>query len=137
MCLGVFLASDHPLPELPADPARPAFSVSTLAERDNPVRRQFARAHVYSLGAHTGCGCGFSPEQEWDEGARRRSLGALADYVAEAARAGPVELFVCWRDAAEYEAAPARRLHLAPRELAEREDWTAERSLVEVRPGAG
>ena len=133
MCLAVFIASDHPLPLLPWSEREPAFSVAAVAEREHPVRRQFARAHVYSLGAHTGCGCGFSPEQEWDEPARRRSLAALANYVTAAVQAGPVELFVCWHDAAEYDAAPARRLRLAPRELAERDEWTAERSFVEIR----
>jgi hypothetical protein len=136
MCLGVFIASDHPLSGVPWSEEQPAFHAAPLAERDEPVRRQFARAHVASLGAHTGCGCGFSPEQEWDAAARRRSVAALAAYVAEAARAGPVELFVCWRDAAEYVAAPERRLRLAPGELAERDDWTAERSLVEIQPPA-
>lgn len=132
MCLAVFIASDHPLPSRPFSEERPAFNAGPLAEREEPVRRQFARAHVYSLGAHTGCGCGFSPQQEWEEPARRRSLAALADYVSAVVRTGPVELFVCWHDPAELEAAPERRLRLAAHELAEREDWTLERTLVEV-----
>ena len=133
MCLAVFIASDHPLPARPFSAAQPAFNAEPLTERETPVRRQFARPNVYSLGAHTGCGCGFSEQQEWEEPARRGSLAALADYVADAARAGPVELFVCWHDPAEFAAAPERRLRLAPHELAERDDWTAERTLIEVR----
>ena len=132
MCLALFIASDSPLPALPWSADQPAFAAVPLAARQAPVRRRLARPHVYALWAHTGCGCGFSAEWEWDAAARRQSVAALAAYVAGAAERGPTELAVCWDDAEEYERAPERRLRLAATELAERDDWLAERSHGEV-----
>jgi hypothetical protein len=136
MCLAVFIASDHPLPERAWSEESPGLGVTPLPERDAPVRGQFARAHVYSVRAHSGCGCGFSPEQEWNETARRDSVTALVAYLTDVGRTGPVDLFVCWSDAADLEAEPKRRLRLAPAELGERSDWTAELTFVEIRSPA-
>jgi hypothetical protein len=136
MCLAVFVASDSPLPAVPWSAERPGFAVAPLAPRQEPVRRQLARLHVAALWAHTGCGCGFSPEYEWDAGARQQSVAALAAYLAAAARRGPVELAIYWDDAGEYGRAPERRLRLSAAELTERDDWLVERSHVQVIPPA-
>lgn len=136
MCLALFVASAAPLPELPWSASEPAFAAVPLRERQEAVARRFGRPHVRVLWAHTGCGCGFSAVLEADAAARGRSLAALAAYAAEAVRHGPVELLVCWDDADEYERPAEHRLRLAAAELAERADWLAERSHVElVSPG--
>jgi len=136
MCLAVFVASDSPLPVVPWSTERPGFAVAPLAPRQEPVRQRLARPYVAALWAHTGCGCGFSPQLEWDAAARRRSAVALAAYLADAARRGPVELAICWDDGAEYARAPERRLRLSAAELAARDDWLAERSHIELLPPA-
>ena len=137
MCLTLLLASDAPLPAVPWSTERPAFAAVPLAARHEPLRRRFDRPHVVALWAHTGCGCGFSARLEFDEEARRASLSALAAYAADAARRGATELATLWDDAAEYERPPERRLRLSAAELAERDDWLAERSHVELSAAAG
>jgi hypothetical protein len=136
MCLAVFISSDHQLPERPWADQSPGLGVSPLSERDESVRRQFERSHVYFVRAHSGCACGFSPEQEWNETARRESVAALSMYLQDALRSGPVDLFVCWHDAADFEAPPKQRFRLAPAELADRSDWTVERTFVEIQSAA-
>jgi hypothetical protein len=130
MCLGVFLASAVELPAVPWSPAAPAFNVAPISEYEEPVRQQFSRPHVYYLGSHTQCGCGFSPDERGDPADRRRALEALAAYVGAACERGPAELFVCWEG--DYAAEPGRRLRLGARDLARRDDWLAELSFVGV-----
>lgn len=132
MCLGVYLASDHSLPEISWTQDRPAFHVAPISESQAPVRAQFTRAHVYHLGSHTHCGCGFSADADDDQTPEDRatSLAALALYVRHALTLGPAEIFVCWYG--ECEKPPASRFRLTAQDLGERTDWLAELSFVEL-----
>jgi hypothetical protein len=103
MCMAVYIAADRPLSLVAWDDTHPAFHVNALAQREEPVRVQFTKEHVFHAGAHEGCGCGFQlgeyPElQAPDEAsARRASLSRFAAYLEqEIARVGPIELFACW-----------------------------------------
>ena len=74
------------------------------------VRVHFALPHVYFVGSHTGCSCGFS--YGWaagdEEEAGRASVGALGHYLAAAAASGQsLELYACW-DGDESKPAAAR-----------------------------
>jgi hypothetical protein len=59
MCMVVYLAADAPLPLISWDAQAPAFHVKALGSRDDPVRARFSKPHVYYVGSHEGCGCGF------------------------------------------------------------------------------
>ena len=98
MCMTLFAAADAPLPERPeAMPPNP-LSVRRINADEEPVRAQFTKPHVYFVGSHTGCSCGFQygPNVDQDrEG--RESVAQLGAYLVEIVRTiGPVELYACW-----------------------------------------
>jgi len=130
MCLGIYIATDRTIAEVPWDPSAPAFNLGPLSDREQPVRAQFSLPHLYYAGAHTQCACGFSPKEEADDVARRASLRALVAYLKPVAQNGRVELFVCWDG--DYAAAPQRRLQLPLDELEHDLRWLEERSLITV-----
>ena len=130
MCLGVYLATAAPLETIDWAPEHRAFNVAGLTAHEEPVRRQFSQPHLYYLGSHSRCGCGFQAEGDGDPAAGKRSRAALAAYVGAARRMGPAELFVCWDG--DYASAPERRLRLTPAELESAADWTQELTFVEI-----
>ena len=96
MCLTVFLGSDGDLPFVEWNVERPGFNVSRLTAQEETVRTWLRQRHVYALGAHTHCGCGFQRNEDNAPEDVAASRQALSDYVAAAARHGPVDLYVCW-----------------------------------------
>ena len=96
MCLSVFLGSDRDLPFVDWTVERPGFNVSPLTPGEEFVRKWLHQQHVYALGAHTHCGCGFQRNEDNAPEDVAASRQALSDYVAAAARGGPVDLYVCW-----------------------------------------
>ena len=62
MCDVLYGASDRLLPLIKYDKENPALWIGELgsfSEKDTLVRTQFSLPHVYYIGAHTCCGCGF------------------------------------------------------------------------------
>ena len=105
MCMMVYAAANKPLPLVPWDEQNPSFNVSELnAAYSNGVERQFKTTYIYEVGAHGGCGCGFSYGQyegadEQEEAASRESVRRLSEYLSEAKKeAGHLELYACWDD---------------------------------------
>ena len=84
--MALFIAADEPLPIIAWQESEPAFHVQNPSESEQRVRRQFTKTHVYYLGAHTYCSCGFAYGQspltdeanQAEEAAGRRSVAALA-----------------------------------------------------------
>ena len=134
MCLGVYFAAAAPLGTIDWTPEHPVFNVAGLTEHEEPVRRQFSQPHIYYLGSHTRCGCGFQADGDGDPAAGGRSRAALAAYVGAARRMGPAELFVCWEG--DYAVAPGQRLRLMPAELGSAAEWTQELTFVEILEAA-
>jgi hypothetical protein len=105
MCMALYVAAAEPLPIVGWNESKPAFNVQELSDSEQIVRRHFTKPHVYYLGAHTGCSCGFafgqlestSAEDEAEETAGRASVAALQKYLRDAVqRTGEVELYSCW-----------------------------------------
>lgn len=99
MCMMLYVAADKPLTPIAWDEKHPAFNVTAIDEALKDVRRQFSKAHIYYLGAHTGCSCGFRYGDETGDGEReeREAVLSLSHYLSEAAVfAGPLELYSCW-----------------------------------------
>jgi len=121
----LYVASEHRLPLVPWDESNPSFNVEELAEQyQERVRRHFAGSHVYGVGAHTHCACGFSNVSPNDDTAARgvarditenemvedwlreqiapepqelESMKRLSEYLGQVIRDhGPVESFGCW-----------------------------------------
>ena len=98
MCLAVYVASSVELDIIQWSERAPGFHLEQAPKRDKVVR-QFALPHVYYVGSHEGCGCGFIKEGE--EGLeleiRQANYIALAGLIREAmARGASIELFACW-----------------------------------------
>lgn len=84
----------------------------------------FTKPHVYFLGAHTGCSCGFRYGIGGDaDEAGRESVRRLGAYLAAAVEAaGPVELYACW-DGDEAEPERERTAVMASHFSGEAEDF--------------
>jgi hypothetical protein len=106
MCVAVYVASDHPLPTVAWDEARPAFHVKeAVFYADNPVRRHVSKPFIYSAGSYGGCGCAFqfdgcyNDEGEYvadDSPDQEASRRGLADFLSAALQhQAAVEVFVC------------------------------------------
>ena len=102
MCRVAYMASGVSLPLLPWNEADPAFHVAELAsDEDRKVVVQFSKPHVYYLGSHEGCGCGFPMEDEEKEeeerGKSQETLSRLVKYLEGAlSHQDTVELYICW-----------------------------------------
>ncbi len=105
MCLMVYIAASEPLPLIEWREEARTFHVTELTHaNDEQVRGQFSKPHVYYVGSHTICGCGFNygqyPEAEDDPeeiALRQRSMRDLSEYLQhQLSRTGTIELFACW-----------------------------------------
>ena len=129
MCLGVYLASDTELTTIPFHEWAPAFNVTELEPHEESVRQVFRRPFIYSLGAHTSCGCGFQPEDESAPEDFASTRSALTAYLARARAKGPIDVYVCWNGDAEI---PTQLLELTPRQMEDQHHWLIEGSFIEV-----
>ena len=130
MCLVVYVGSASPLPLVQWTEVSPAFNARPLAPHEESVRRLLRFPQLATLGAHTGCGCGFIMDGADEPADVRRSREALARYVARALGNGPTELYVCWNG--DEKQPSERNLTLTPDELPERDDWVQERTHVRL-----
>jgi hypothetical protein len=120
MCIMVYVASDDPHLAALWDKTDRAFRVAALTDPAEPVRRQFTRPHVYYVGSHEHCGCGFQcdePDGTSDRAsANWASRRRLAEFLADALqRQPPVELFTCWDG--DQAAEPEHRGRIRPADL--------------------
>ena len=139
MCMVVYKASDAPHPLVPWNERYPSFHVQELDEVGEGVRKQFFKPYVYYVGAHEGCGCGFSygqhlsvdKEDEKDLVAARESVRQLSDYLANAVRDGvTIELYACW--SGDEKETPEHRAWLKPGQIGGETFWFEERQLAVI-----
>lgn len=140
MCMVVYLAADAPLPLVSWNPQTPAFHVRALDANADSVRVHFSKRHVYYVGSHEGCGCGFSygqweGEKADDVAAARTSVARFAEYLTAATRAaGALELYACWDG--DQAAEPAHRLEMRPPQIGGPAFWFEERTFAVIVPAA-
>jgi hypothetical protein len=140
MCWVLYLAADQPLSLRTFDPGAPAFNVAELTGRETAVRVQFSKPFVYSLGAHTSCGCGFDrgqahPDRPAELEATEVSSQALRSYLDETLEVtGSVELFACWDG--DQAAPPDHRWRLGVTDFSPYMAWFPDRTFIEVMAGA-
>lgn len=111
MCMVLFLGTDADLEPTEFSPENPAFYVGPLSEHEASVCRHLGGDHVYFLGSHTLCGCGFGYGQDpeyytWaaqfqDEDdvdpKERVSRRQLADFLHALVDDGhDVDVYACW-----------------------------------------
>lgn len=119
--MAVFIAAAEPLPFIRWNEAAPGFHLQALSEADAGVRACFTKPHVYFLGAHTGCSCGFNyglrevkrEEDHAEDVASQASVAALRAYLRDAVTSqGEVELFTSWET--DWHGEPDERLQVTP-----------------------
>lgn len=142
MCMLVFIGADRELERVPWDPERPAFRVEDLEAGHRGVRRHFEGKHVYAVGSHTHCACGFqygqNPDLESDEEQRvlaRQARRDFADYLAgQLAESDEVTLWACWDG--DQDADVERQRTLTPDDIDTEGFAFLERELSVVRRSA-
>lgn len=108
MCIMAYIASDKMLPEIKWNEDIPDFNIEELKLTDsyfNDLRKTLTKKRLYYVGAHEGCGCGFSfgrypPLDEDDVEQDRKgkaSVNKLFQYIDDNLVPGEsIELFTCW-----------------------------------------
>lgn len=102
MCLAVYLASDKSLPLIAWSQEKPSFYVEELTSAEESVKTQFETPHIYYLGSHEGCGCGFfKTGQGWDIlglDQAQDNYAQLASYLKKAQSPDSRnQIYVCWQ----------------------------------------
>lgn len=155
-CPMYLVGSDVPLPTIEWKKRRQAFWASELASYERQALRQFSKKHVYFVGSHTGCCCGFvlgapPADDSWEYNRKRvkstwkqavlrnaaarrmESLNCLAQYLSEAlSRSDEVELYYCWEGQEGEELASHRTMSLE--DLIALDFELGEKELVTIRP---
>ena len=105
MCLAVYIASDHELPEIDWDELDPKFYVEIIDAHEEKIDRHLRLPYVAYAGSNHGCGCGFRkpvdmPEEYLEPGELEESqanYNALASYLENMKKSGAsCEIYVCW-----------------------------------------
>jgi hypothetical protein len=91
MCISLILASDKELPILQWAEGR-AIRVSEI-QQDSALVAIFSKPHLYHIGAHFGCGCGFYGRDE-DAYRAREQLSAFLEQALDLVT--DLELFTHW-----------------------------------------
>ena len=116
----VYIAADNSLPLIEWQENVTSFCVTELSDDEKVVRKQFTKPFIVYAGSFGGCSCGFayddSPVEDGgdarDDALSRKSVRELSEYLSNAVRSGPVEIFACW--AGDEEAEPEDWLVVTP-----------------------
>jgi len=141
VCMAIYVASDHPLPTKAWDENQPGLFVVEVPDHDE-AREQFSRRHVYYVGSHQGCGCGFSygrlqglEEDPGELAATRASRRGLSDLLtASLAHQVEVEVYACWNG--DETIPPEHRGRVASPDSLRARSGIRERELLIVRNDA-
>ena len=143
MCQMVFVGADGPLPLIPWDKDCMAFHARVLDAKEDAVRTQFSKSHIYYLGGSEGCGCSFGeadvPLEILEPDAlalQRKDIGALREYLVDALRVqGNLELYVVQWD--DMDKPPLWRGSISPDEISGDSLAFANREFLVVQPWTG
>ena len=114
MCMMLYIAANETLPLIAWNKRQPAFNVSNIGRFSRHVRTQFSKPHVYFVGAHTGCSCGFLDSQI--ESDAKASICKLSEYLSNALETTEtLELFSCW--CGDENTEPETRQTLTPQDI--------------------
>ena len=102
MCTCVYLASTIPAPLIPPESST-HLSVTPVDPSGSAHRslvKILSHPHLYFVGAHSGCGCGFQGkhlEHAPDADDTRTSRLLLSRYLADQLKAGAhLQIYSCW-----------------------------------------
>ena len=139
MCLAVYIASDHGLPEIDWDESDPKFYVEIIDGRERKIDKHLKLPNVAYAGSNQGCGCGFRkrtdmPEELLEPNELEESqanYNALASYVENMKKSGAsCEIYVCWEGDQKYPSEFKSRI--SSEELASKEFVFEEKTYYEI-----
>ena len=134
MCLAVYLATAEPLPNLARWADTPTLNLGPISQREAGVQEKFSYPHLYYVGAHTGCSCGFSAGDPANAEARAHTTGDPIAVLRELPGDAPFEIWVCWEG--DEREPVLTRLAFPLVDLATRTDWSEERTFSTVTRAA-
>ena len=134
MCLMVYIASDKALTLIDWSEDKPAFNISELSKYEEGVKTQFKFSHIYNVGTHLGCGCGFL--KEYKEGGELAQANEnyieLNTYLQKARETGASnQIFSCWDG--DQNARPEFREQIELKHLTEPNFEFKEKALYEIQ----
>ena len=111
----VYIGSDVPLPLIDWSDDKPAFNISELSKYEKDVKTQLKLPHVYQVGSHQGCGCGFfkKPRDYQELMQVEENYFHLASYLEQAKfKEARVQIYACWEEDHEAEPESSKSLEL-------------------------
>jgi hypothetical protein len=125
MCYAVYLGTSEPLHTSGWNEDTKAVYVAAPSEKDEPVRAWFTKPHIYYVGSHLQCGCGFfhnglvftdDAEMMRAYEASQSSVRSLVAILEQAlTTSDAVEMFVTWEG--RQSEPPMRRRDMCPKDL--------------------
>jgi len=104
MCLEVYVGAKSKLPTFEFSKESPGFYIWELSDEKSiaAVKKILGYEHLYEVGSHMGCACGFS-YGEWsrsapkeDHESRVKDVVDFCDYLRENAENNELKLFCTW-----------------------------------------
>jgi len=139
MCYAIYIASDRPLRTIKWDKKNRKLNVNQLEAKDKKIKKIFSKPHIYYIGSHLNCGCGFFYESSLTpncdetevEKQVKKSQEELKKYIKESLdKSKEIELYVSWEG--EKEKGPIRTIALAKKDV-DRQFNLAERCFYLIK----
>jgi len=124
MCYAIYIASDKPLKTIDWDENNRKLNVDKIDLKDEIIRKVFSKPHIYYIGSHLKCGCGFfyesslAPDCDEREVERQvnQSQEELKEYIRQSLdKSKEIELYVSWEG--EKEKGPLKTIRLTDKDV--------------------
>jgi len=124
MCYEIYIASDKPLKTIDWDENNRKLNVNKIDSKDKIIKKIFSKPHIYYIGSHLKCGCGFfyesslTPDCDEREVAKQviQSQKELKKYIRQSlGKCKEIELYVSWEG--EKEKGPLKTIHLTDKDI--------------------
>lgn len=139
MCYEIYIASNKPLKTIQWDENNRKLNVEKIDSKDKIIRKVFSRQHIYYIGSHLKCGCGFFYESSLTSDCDGRvvarqinqSQEELKEYIRQSlGKSKEIELYVSWEG--EKEKGPLKTICLTEKDV-ERQFNLEERHFYRIK----
>lgn len=103
MCYVVYLGTNKKVIASQWDESKPSFFVEKIPSNElESLKNQFSMKHIYYVGSHTHCGCGFSYDEEFnkeieDINDSKNDVLKFNELLKEILNtSNECEVFLCW-----------------------------------------
>jgi hypothetical protein len=119
MCFALYIAVDTTLPIQLRNDKAPAFYTEGADDYRGSLPI-FSKPHIYYLGSHMGCGCGFLIDEAVDTPKYRAAMQTrlqLVNFLRQVTTLGSVEMWMTWEGEEAFP--PKARAHICPKDIIE------------------